>query len=281
MEHAQETPARLSSTALLAIGCVVLAVVSGCGGGLLTAGAAMGLGVGAVWGMYGVWAAPLVALAGVVLGLLGLRSIRLGEGEVVGRPMALVGVFVGLAITALLGAVALSSLAMLAGPRALAPESARLLLASSEGRFADARGALGESANSNLTNDELAAFAEAVAAKVGPIRGAAADLSLIGAGREVIGQTPGAAGADLTVEEMPRPVWVLGETGRTLLYVWPDDRALRENDVRIKDALVVLGPNRVATLRFPGPAQTLAIKVGWETQHELPSLNAGNDDASD
>jgi hypothetical protein len=269
-------PARLSPAAAAALLLVLAAVVMGCGGGVLTAGVALGLPFGAIWGVWGVWLAPVVSLFGVVLGLTGLRRIRLSDGAVVGKPMALIGVFVGLGVTAILGAVALAGLATLMGPRAMAPELTRLLIAGGEGRFADARGALGESADANIDDSDIAWFVARIEEEVGAIERASAELSVIAESRRVLASTPGAADADITVEEMPKPLWVIGERGRVLVYAWPDERALRENDVRIRDVLVILEAGEAATLRFPGPGQVLSFKLKWRTQHPDKPEGAGD-----
>lgn len=262
-----ETPASLSLAATVAPLLVLIAVVVGCGGALWprTGGPAHAL--------IAVWIAPTLSLAGAALAFVGLRNISRSAGAVVGKPMGIAGLFIGIAVTVALGAAALMSAAMLAGSHRLAEEASRFTIAVQDQRFTDARTTLSTSAKASLSNAELTRFLARVTDELGsPITGASADLSLLDAARDALANSPGSADADVSVEEMPRPVWLELQTGdRALAYGWVDDDALARQEVKIKDLFVFTAPNRIIALRPNGPAMLLATKVGWDFPPSLPS----------
>ena len=260
--------ARLSLAAAVSPVVVLLAVVAGCGG--------------VVWPYLGgpsgaivaVWASPAVAILGAGLAFVGLRNIAGSGGEVVGRPMGIAGLFLGVAAAVLMGAGALASAAGLAGSARLAPEVARLTIAAGDGRFADARATLSASASSSLSDDQLRWFAgEARARLAAPVTGAAGGFDLLDGARDAISSAPNARTADIGPEEMPKPVWLRAGERRLIVYGWVDRDALAAREVEILDLLLVdREASEAVVLRPNGPANLLARKLGWTVVAAPPEL---------
>jgi len=261
-------PARLSLAAAVSPLVVLLAVVAGCGGLVWPS-----LG-GPSQAIIAVWASPAVAVLGAVLAFVGLRNIAGSQGSVVGRPMGIAGLFLGVAAAVLMGAGALASAAGLAGSARLAPEVARLTIASGDGRFADARATLSASASSSLSDEQLRWFAEQARARLGaPVTGAAGGFDLLDGARDALASAPNARTADIAPDEMPKPVWLRAGERRAIVYGWVDRDALAAREVEILDLLLVDQDAAEAVILRPGgPANLLARKLGWAVIAAPPEL---------
>ncbi len=264
------SPSRLSWPALAAPLLAVAAVILGCTGittavtGTLPPRTAL----------FAVWAAPAVALTGTLLAGLSLRSTSRSPTQTntprVGKPVAVLGLFLSIAAAVLLGAVALMTAATLAGSSALAPEVARLITAAQDNRMTDARAALANSAKAGVSEQQLKWFTNELNARVGTINGASADMSIFDGSRQVLASSANAAAAEISVEEMPRPVWLETDSGRVIAYGWVDERALSLRQIKIRDLAIVTAANEAILLKQLGIAQQLADKLGWNTTAPPP-----------
>lgn len=243
---------------LLAAGSFVMALaalIGGCGSLALSVTVAPGAAAG-------VLAAPVIGLVAVVLGFLSLRQIERARGVVVGRPLGIAGLFLGILAAAVLGFMAMAALLTLSGSKALAPVAAELVVSIQEGRPARAREILSQLANDDLSAERLGAVGGAVRTNLGLVTGSDAGFDLIYESRRVVARSPGQA--SVSQSDMPRPVWLVFNDKRALAYVFVNQAAVQGKQIRIDDMLVFRDVNKVIALRAFGPGQALAAGMGWE-----------------
>jgi hypothetical protein len=210
-------------------------------------------------------ALPLVSLLGAGLCLVALRSIGRSGGAEVGRPIALLGLFVGLGVGIIQGAAALSALgSAIAVRRTLAPVVDAFLDAQARGDRAAARAALGELVAAHLSDERMDAFAAALDAQTGAPARARFDLGVMLRAMERTRTAGATAKAGATIAENPKPLELAGPRGAVLAFVMPDDQTMRvRRRIAIGDILVLLPDGSALTLRAEGPAAALASRLGW------------------
>jgi len=265
-DNSQES-ARLSGTALASILLVLGAILLGCGSlaGSIFAG----------WNSWvGVLAAPLIALNGCVLAFISLRSIE-REPHLMGRPLALVALFVGVGITAIQGALVLLALVTLSGSSALAPVGAELVGSAQADRLGLSRQVLSQELAQSLSDEQIRAFGAVIREQRGRVTGSGAGFGLILDARRVFAEAGPLDGYDPDVANMPRPIYLRFGDDRLLAYVYTDPDALRDQNIRIRDMVVLFGGGEVAVLAPDGPGSELAAAAGWRIVE--PSRPVGQD----
>ncbi len=249
-----DTPARLSMLAMGSLTLALIALVGGCGSMAL----AMMVTPGAV---VAVMAAPLLGLIALVMGFLSLRRIERSQGELLGRPAGLAGLFLGLIAASVMGFMAMAAMLQLSGSATLAPVTAELVASTQRGKPAQARENLSETANADLTGAQLAAFGGATRRAGGIVTGHEAGMSLLFEAQRIKMQSQGST--SMSFSDAPRPVWLLLDDQRFFAYVFYNQAAVKEKKVRIDDILLFTGVNEVIVLREFGPAQVLADSMEW------------------
>lgn len=215
---------------------------------------------------------PIVSFAGAGLSLLGLREIRRSGGVLGGRPIALVGLFVGLSGGILQGAAALSALgSAIAVRQNLAPVVEAFMLAGARQDRTATRAALGEMVSRHLGDERLDWFFAQLDERLGAPTGAGFGLGvMIRAANEMSRATAGVP-AGKTVIENPKPMELRFARGSVIAYIIPDDDTMRaQQRVALSDILVMLPDGRTLPLRAEGPAAALAKRLGWSTVSEAP-----------
>jgi len=255
--------ARLSGTALASILLVFGAIVVGCG--------SLATSIFAGWNSWiGVLIAPLLALNGCILAFLSLRSIERQPEELLGRPLALIALFVGVGVTAIQGALVLLALVTLSASSRLAPVGAELVGSAQNGRPGLTRQVLSEDLAKDLTDVQISSFAQAIDRQHGTVTGSGAGFGLILDARRVFSEAGPMDGYDPDAADMPRPIYLRFDDERVLAYVYTDQQALQDKKIRIRDMVVLLGPGEVAVLAADGPGAELADAAGWRVMNALP-----------
>jgi hypothetical protein len=268
---------------LIALVGAVLAIILGCGG-------IAGVVLLPDWTITLVLVAPVLALASAVLAGVTLVRIKNAGGELIGRTPAILGLFVGLGATALLGATVAAGLLTLAGSRQLAPVAADFARAAVTDQNAAAQQLLSEPVRRTIEQQRIDAFAEAVERELGvPVAGRAGP-SLIGEARSVMASAPGAATARISPDRQPRPFWLEFDASpaagspdpaapatppaRAFAYGFVNQDALQAREVLLDDLLILTpappnspsagGERRAIILQPDGPARFVADQLGWE-----------------
>jgi hypothetical protein len=265
-ENTQES-ARLSGTALASFLLVLGSILLGCGSlaGSIFAG----------WNSWvGVLAAPLLALNGCVLAFISLRSIE-RTPHLLGRPLALVALFVGVGVTAIQGALVLLALVTLSASSTLAPVGAELVGSAQADRPGLTRQVLSEELAQTLSDEQIRAFGAVIREQRGKVTGSGAGFGLIIDARRVFAEAGPLDGYDPEAAEMPRPIYLRFGDDRLLAYVYTDPEALRDQSIRIRDMVVLFGGGEVAVLAPDGPGSELAAAAGWRIIQ--PSETPGQD----
>lgn len=259
------TPARLSGAALASFGLVLGAIVIGCG--------SLATSIFAGWNSWiGVLVAPLLALNGCILAFMALRSIERDPEGLIGRPLALVALFVGVGVTAIQGALVLLALVTLSASARLAPVGAEMVGSAQNARPGLTRQVMSEDLGRSLSDEQIAAFADALRDRRGVVTGSGAGFGLILDARRVFAEVGPMEGYDPDAADLPRPIYLRFGDERVLAYVYTDPEALRDQKIRIRDMLVLLGPGEVAVLDPTGPAMDLADAAGWRVVNQ-PEAN--------
>ncbi|MFU8827832.1 MAG: hypothetical protein ACNA8P_00170 [Phycisphaerales bacterium] len=256
-ENTPEGPsARLSTMALGSMLLVFAAIVIGCGSLL-----ASSLGGWNTW--VGVLIGPLIALNGCVLAFVALRSIERSSDQVVGRPLALIALFVGVGVTAIQGALVLLALVTLSASSTLAPVGAELVGYAQADRQRLARQVLSTEASATLSDDDLRVFAETVRQELGTVSGASASFRLIRDARGAMAEAGALDGYNPDPADRPRPIYLNFGERRVLAYVYTDQDALLDKQIRIRDLFIYHEPGRVILLQEDGPGASFARAAGW------------------
>lgn len=220
-----------------------------------------------------VLALPLVSAAGAGLSALGLREIGRGGGMIVGKPLAFVGLMVGLIAAILQGAAALSALGSAWAVKAnLVPVVEGFMLAHERGDRTAMRASLGETVGRHLDDARIDWFFGQLDSRLGAPRRAQFDLGVMVRAATQLQQVAANAAPGKTVIENPKPMELVFERGVTLTFVMPDDEAMRaQNRIAISDMLVMLPDSSVLTLRLDGPATALSHRFGWRVVEPAPT----------
>lgn len=212
---------------------------------------------------------PGLGLVAALLGIGSLVAIGASNGRVVGRPLAGIGLLLGLIATVLQGAIAVGVVgAYRFYMDEITPIAADLVGAATAGDVAGVRGMLAPAASSDLTDEEILAFGAAVRAAYGETVGPETDFdSLIETIAEVY------AGRQMQPGQMPAlPVAVRFDRGVRVVHIVPNENAMAHDQIVPDDLYIVLDSHTALTLRRDGPAHDSALGLGYKpvSALELP-----------
>lgn len=203
---------------------------------------------------------------GVVAALLGIGAmigISTSMGRVTGQGMAMTGVILGLVCTVLWGAVFVGAAGIYkVYDQRMVGATNDFLREVLAGDVNAARGLLGPSAAQNTTDEDIAAFARAMADLYGARVGPPSDFfDLLTAFGEAMQGRAKLSAPDSSVPFVPMPIRFDG--GTALVVACFDQGAFGNNQTFILlDVLVLMQDGRGLTLRENGPATTLAQDMG-------------------
>jgi hypothetical protein len=251
--------ATTSVLAIVAAGCSLLSVMV-CIGAVVAA-TLIDPGWGAM--MIGL---PLLGLAGAICGGAALVRIHRAQGALLGRNAALIGLFIGLMSAVVQGAVVGGALATFGAiSKHVVPAVTTMAREASAGNADAAAALLSDGARQIAGPARLTEFFGALEAEHGAMVRVSFGLGTIGAARRVTANATGAPTAAVQAQS-PRPVEVAFQNGWTLLYVYVDDAALDQNQVRVMDLLAVDKDGTARALLPDGPGRVLAQAIGLKLE---------------
>lgn len=208
---------------------------------------------------------PVIAFGGAVMGGLALRKIRRSGGMIGGRPLATIGLFVGLGSGVLQTAFLVSAMATVWPIRTvLAPATGEFLMHLGSGQFDAARPRLDQAARTALDDKALKRFIQTLEQACGPFQSANFGLDVFIESRRRLqeaaarGVVPGAA----TPANVPKPVGLTFANTRAVAYVFVDQQAIQRGTVLMTDILVLLPDGRAVALGSGGEAAQAAQALG-------------------
>lgn len=274
----------VSPWSMISVVCTVGAILMGCSGAIL--------GVfGGYFGFFMFLAAPVFALTGASAGFVAMRQIERGNGRVVGKPAALVGLFGGVGALSILGAGVVFAFVQFSGSKPLATVFADQLESIRADNFDGARAVLSEDAR-YVSDERLSSFLSTIESDFGAFESTSADFGLVFEAQAVFRELPDiqtATDRGLDANDPGRPVWLHTADDKLFVYLWVDQEAVTRGEVLIRDIIVHFAGPRWLLLRDDGPAARFAIATGveWvEFDTELPdesrgSVEDGEDDGAD
>lgn len=221
---------------------------------------------------------PLLGFLGAGLSALGLRQIGRSGGRLAGRPIAIIGLLVGLVSAILQGAAGLSALgSVFAVKQEVVPLVDALFLARSRGDESALRSAMGENVARHLQTGRVDWFFESARSRLGGYRGAEFDLGVMSESMRRLAASTKNARPGATITTSPKPVRLEFERGAVLAFIMLDDEMIRtQKRAAIDDILIMLPDDSVFALRSQGPARALADRLGLTVLDEPSSGAAGS-----
>ncbi|MGP1346627.1 MAG: hypothetical protein ACTS3F_08165 [Phycisphaerales bacterium] len=259
-----------------ASGLAVISVLCGLGSfGACCVSGGLAYFVDQMFGL-GMVAAPALGLLAIVIGVAAVIRIRRSREPMLGKPMAMAGILIGLIGVILQGAVVVGALLPFRAIQTeVVPVARFVVMQAHAGDVQRAKGALSEETFEVLGGDpsRVAMFGRAIESAVGVPSGASLEIGDLLAGRRLI-EIAGERGvtidpASITpsggAAPMPRPVKVVGDRGRATMIVFLDEVALETSkQVLALDALLVVSEEDWigATLLPDGPGAAMARALG-------------------
>jgi hypothetical protein len=246
----------------------VLGVVS-LGLALLSVAACLIASVAAATGRPGamvvVLVLPILGFAAMIAGALALMKRRSAGVPLVRGPAAF-GIIIGLASVVLQGSVAVGALiAYVPVKRIVVPVVSSMFAEAEAGHPDRALAAIVESSRTTIDAPRLGAFIRSATDALGTPTRARVGLDIFFRSREALaeamarGQSRGPA-PDLGLQV--KALELEGPSGRTVMYLVLDDAALKQDQVRIADAMVILPGGRCVVLLPQGRMMQLAAYLG-------------------
>ena len=200
---------------------------------------------------------PILGLGAAVAGWLGLRQIAASSGALAGRPLALLGLFVGLLTAVLQGAAVIGALMNFSALKVhLTPAVENFLEASAVGDYPRARTLLSSEA-AGISDERLGFFMNGLHAHEGQVATVQASIGTVIRGIETLRGMQ--VRADMTPPDArPLPVDLVGN-GSSLAYIFVNQGAVNSNAVLLDDILILRADGTSLTLREDGPAAEMAI----------------------
>lgn len=206
---------------------------------------------------------PILGIGAAVTGWLALRRIAASSGALSGRPLALLGLFVGLLTTVLQGSFVIGAMINFSAMRVHLVPSMETFFEAAEARDVNKIRTLLSTDAGSISDERILAFARAVRSEQGQVASVDFSVGTMIRGRQKLmdlaGQTSGNPPAD-----RPHPVEIHGRR-MTLAWVFLDQDAVNAASVRINDLLILGDSGTALTLRKDGPAAQLATYFGLNT----------------
>lgn len=210
---------------------------------------------------------PIVAFGGAIMGLVALGRIRRSGGRLGGRPLATMGLFVGLGAGVLQSAFTISALVTIWPVRSvLAPEVDRFMQRVSIGELDRAREQLAESVRPSISDAQLLGFGRVLESRIGEYQNANFGIDVFIESRTRVRSllTSSASPGAPSPTNAPRPIGLKFADTRAIGYVFVDQDALRGGRVLLEDILVLLPDDRAVILRADADASLTAAMLGAE-----------------
>ena len=215
---------------------------------------------------------PGLSVIAMFLGLAAYLGISGSHGRVTGKGLAGAAMILGLIVTVIWGALFVGfggALSMY--QRNMMGNAASFITYANDNDIPNARALLAPSADGNLTDAEIAAFATALRAQIGDYQGPPQGLMSLVA--EFAAAMGGRADRIQPTTQVPFvPVPLTGDRGAAVALVCFDQTAFgASQSFEITDIVVLLDDGRVMTLRATGPGLNLAQDMGATPIH-APAL---------
>lgn len=256
--------ARLSTAALSSALLVFGAILIGCG-------SLLGSILGGWNSWMGVIVAPLLALNGCIMAFLALKGIEKAGGQLIGRPLALCALFIGVGVTAIQGAMVLLALVTLSASSTLAPVGAEFVGYAQSDRIRLSRQLISSEVAGELSDEQITRFAKAIEQELGVVTGGSASFRLVRDARRAMADAGSLDGYSVEAADQPRPVYLEFGDQRALAYIYLDHGALQDKQIRIRDMFVYLGNGRAIVLREDGLASEFVRAAGWRPVRAEPA----------
>ncbi len=214
---------------------------------------------------YAVFAMPVIGLAAACFAFLSTRQIARSNGMIAGKPLALIAMFVGLAVAILQGAFVIGAVRTVAGIRnTLVPVVHEFVSETAQGDDAAARALLAPAVANNLPPAAIIEFNNQLTAQIGTFSKAELNFTDVLAASAAL-RARAIPGAQIPAFDA-RPVVLLGASGRATAYAFLDETAIEKNTILFVDMLVVLPESdRAITLQPTGPASKVAAALSLST----------------
>ncbi|MEO1128277.1 MAG: DUF4190 domain-containing protein [Planctomycetota bacterium] len=261
--------ARTSGLGLLSLLCALISI-GACAVAALLAMVLDPLAAGAIAVL------PLFGIAAIILGGIALAKTP-GDGIRRTRGPAGAGLILGIIATVLQGsAVAGALLRFFPVKNLIAPIVQEMAFDVEAGRTEEARDQLAEYVRSNVPPERIEAFFDVAAQAVGTFD--RTEVTLFGTfvrSSRAFRDAPGGTAPPPHIT--PFPVELVGDSGRTLLWIMLDDAALEKEQVLVTDMILLLPNDRCAVLLPEAQLAQLAAAVGWQIVNPLPAQQTPSD----
>lgn len=217
---------------------------------------------------------PGLGILAFVFGALALAGISKSQGRVTGKPLAGIGMALGLIATVIWMAIAIG---VAQGYKWYTTQvvggTSQMMETVSDADIAGLRLHLLEPATTELTDEDIAAFAAVVRRDFGDFVGAPTGWSEMGEGFKAAYGGGGMRGGGGNNQEPAIPVAVHFSSGATVVHVVIDEDSFGTSKLRVEDLFIILKSGKALTLRKDGPGTTAAIGMGFDPVH-ASELNA-------
>lgn len=214
---------------------------------------------------------PLSGVLGMGLGGSAILAIGSSQGRLTGKPAAVIGLILGLMVTAIQGALCVGAIT---GwnfyVHRMAPAAAAFVEAAHNRDAAALRPMLAGPAQTDLTDEQLFAFGERITRAFGQPRGAPTRFSVIASSliksfSTTRGRAQQRGGVTFSGDVVPVPIVLSFAVDETTAWAFFDDNSLKHRPQRAKvvDMLVRLPDGSYAALLAHGSAKNLADQFGY------------------
>lgn len=208
---------------------------------------------------------PGFGVIGIILGVVALVLISGAGGKLGGKGLAIAGIIVGIAVSAIWAAISFGGLeAYTYYKNSMAPQVESFITTAKSGDYDASRGVLSSGAGGDLSDERIAEFFAAAETQYGRIDNIQPGLGdLIESFGRVRSQSTGGSFDPNDPTAVPFPLYF--DSGPAPLWITFDEDTLGTPNPEISDALLVLSDGRSCiTLREDGPATNIAAALGLE-----------------
>lgn len=210
---------------------------------------------------------PGLGILAFVFGAFALAGISKSQGRVTGKPLAGIGMALGLIATVIWMAIAIG---VAQGWRTYTTQmvggTSQMMQTLSDGDIAGARLHLLEPATAELTDEDIAAFAAIVRRDFGAFVGAPTGITeMVDGFSAAYGRGGVRSGGSSQVAAIP--IAVDFDNGSSVVHIVIDADSFNSSKIRVDDIFVVLKNGKALTLRKDGPASIAAVGMGFDPVH--------------
>lgn len=207
---------------------------------------------------------PGLGILAFILGAVSITGINRSQGRVTGKALAGVGIALGVLATVVWIAL---SIGFAQGWRTYTTQivggTSQMMQTLSDGDITGARGHLLATADAEVTDEELAAFATIIRRDFGDYIDAPTSFSdmMNGFASAYGGRTVGGGGGNT---DPAIPVAVNYANGSTVVHIVIDADSFDTSKVRVQDMFIILRNSKALTLRVDGPGNLAARGMGFD-----------------